>query len=205
MIGIYCIENTITHQRYVGQSIQLETRKKNHFCELNRGVHKNPYLQASFNEYGSSAFKFTILECCDESELSDKERKWMNHFGGYKSDNLFNILEGGSENIGSSNPLYGKSRSVETKMKLSKSLKGRASPNKGKTFSAEHKKKLSESKKGKMTGENNPMYGKPSPNRGKSMSEETKRKMSEARKAYWQRKKNCTGDLQISGTMEVCL
>ncbi len=69
--------------------------------------------------------------------------------------------------------IKGKKHSLETRMKLSNSLKGRTSPNKGKKFSEEHKRKLSESHKGKI-----------SPLLGKKISNERKKLLSK----YWKEK-----------------
>jgi hypothetical protein len=81
----------------------------------------------------------------------------------------------------------GKSRSEETKRKLSESHIGKiqtADSNqkrsialKGRTIPEEQKLFLSESR----MGENNPMFGKESPMKGKTHSEESKNKIKEAR------------------------
>ena len=72
---------------------------------------------------------------------------------------------------GENNPLFGKHRSDETRIKISEAQKGR-------TFSEEHRRKLSEAHKGKT-----------SPRKGVTLSEETRRKMSEARKKYLAKKR----------------
>ena len=61
----------------------------------------------------------------------------------------------------------GKPRSLETKLRISKSLNGRV-------FSDEHRKKLSLS----LQGENNPMFGR-------THSEEAKERMVKSQKGYW--------------------
>jgi len=65
---------------------------------------------------------------------------------------------------GSRHPNFGKHRSAETKLRISKS-------NTGKSLSAETRRKISESRKGVFTGKNHPLYGIP-------LSEETKQKIS---------------------------
>jgi hypothetical protein len=102
---------------------------------------------------------------------------------------------------GEDNPHYGKSRSEETKRKISEAHKGR-------THSEKSRRNMSEAHKGKYAGKNHPQYGKrgkETPAYGKKwwndgcgnskfvvecpgegwvlgLSEETKRKMSEFRK-----------------------
>ena len=69
----------------------------------------------------------------------------------------------------------GRTKTEDTKRKISETMKGDKHHYYGKHFSAEHKRKLSESLKGKLAGENNPNYGK-------KASLETRRKMSECRR-----------------------
>jgi len=118
------------------------------------------------------------------------------------------------DNRGENHPMYGKTRSEESKRKQSESIKGKNHYLYGKSPSEESKRKQSESMKGKprseeskrkqsesMKGENNPMYGKtPSEEtrrkqadakKGKPHSEETKRKQSESTKGKPQEKVTC--------------
>ena len=106
--GIYYIQNTITGQLYIGQSKNLSKRKSKHFSTLRNGSHFNKYLQRSFNKYGEEAFKFDVIEYCDESSLDDLEIKYINFFNCLK--NGFNVCDGGSQfpdNSGSRNGMYG--------------------------------------------------------------------------------------------------
>lgn len=71
----------------------------------------------------------------------------------------------------------GKKLSSETKLKIKKSLIG----NKrmlGKYHKIDTKQKISSSLKGKMCGVKNPMFGKIGPNKGKSLSQEIKKKIA---------------------------
>ena len=54
--GIYKIENLVNNKVYIGQSIRLKQRKLQHLSLLNRGVHRNAYLQHSFDVYGVQNF-----------------------------------------------------------------------------------------------------------------------------------------------------
>lgn len=76
--GIYCIEQLESHKKYIGQSVDIKTRWKNHKNELNRGVHHNDYLQKSWNKYGEELFKFYVLDYCDINELDGKEIYYIN-------------------------------------------------------------------------------------------------------------------------------
>jgi GIY-YIG catalytic domain len=73
--GIYVIENIVTGQKYVGQSIGLLNRRDAHFRELAKGTHKNKKLQADYIKHGPGAFRWRPKLCPDES-LSKMEGHW---------------------------------------------------------------------------------------------------------------------------------
>ena len=50
--GIYIIENKVNGKKYVGQSVNIGSRKSKHFGELKRGTHHNGYLQNAYNKHG---------------------------------------------------------------------------------------------------------------------------------------------------------
>lgn len=72
--GIYLITNKINNKHYVGSTHNFTSRWKGHKSMLNRNVHFNSHLQASWNKYGESAFEFSILEEIDSS-LEDLDEK----------------------------------------------------------------------------------------------------------------------------------
>lgn len=86
--GIYCIVNHITGEFYVGSTVDLKTRRDNHFALLRRGKGSR-VLQANFDRHGESAFKFIVLSRCpmrsirryfrypsdDVSEICDDETR----------------------------------------------------------------------------------------------------------------------------------
>ncbi len=53
---IYKIVNIITERVYIGQTIEFNKRKINHFLALVGNYHYNNHLQASFNKYGKRMF-----------------------------------------------------------------------------------------------------------------------------------------------------
>ena len=71
--GIYCIENIITHKKYIGQSINIKDRWSKHKSELNHQTHDNDYLQKAWNKYGENNFKFYIIERCNFEDLNEKQ------------------------------------------------------------------------------------------------------------------------------------
>ena len=70
MIGIYKITNKLNGKVYIGQSINIKQRWKQH--RTNATVRKeNLYL--AFQKYGLENFSFEVLETCQEKELDEKE------------------------------------------------------------------------------------------------------------------------------------
>jgi len=176
MIGIYKIENKLNHKVYIGQSIHLERRQKDHIKALCRGKHINKHLQSAWNKYGQDNFEFSVLEECAENILTEREQYWIDYYGGLNSSNNYNKREAGdkghlSEESRLKCSLHNKGKKViiteTTKQKISQALKGRPAKNKGISPSEETKKKLSIRNKGKK---------KP------AFTEEHKRKLSESHK-----------------------
>lgn len=94
--GIYCIENTINHKKYIGLSKDIESRWRSHRCRLKNGLHVNTYLQYAWNKYGADAFTFYILEECDEIQLEDRETYYITHYSSLSSQWGYNISRGGN-------------------------------------------------------------------------------------------------------------
>ncbi len=79
--GIYSITCVRNSRKYVGQSVNLERRWKQHRSRANLGNHSNPRLQACWDKYGEPNFKFEILEVCEEKILSEREEFWIDKLG----------------------------------------------------------------------------------------------------------------------------
>lgn len=94
-IGIYAIICKPTSKLYIGQSINIRSRKNQHLKDLLKGKHCNSYLQNAFNKYGRSNFGFQVLENCTREELNDKEAYWINLKNSNKSEYGFNLKEAG--------------------------------------------------------------------------------------------------------------
>lgn len=76
--GIYKITNINTDKMYIGSSKDIEYRCINHFSMLKNDAHHSIHLQRSYNKHGIDAFKFEIVEICDEKELINRENYYMN-------------------------------------------------------------------------------------------------------------------------------
>lgn len=66
---------------YVGQTVNMRSRKASHLAALRRGRCTSPYLQRAFDKHGETAFSFEILEIVAAEEgkevLTAAEQKWI--------------------------------------------------------------------------------------------------------------------------------
>lgn len=86
---IYVIENNVTGKFYIGRTNNPASRKRAHFSELRRGVHKNPRLQYSFDKHGEVAFEFKVVDSAESEAICNKEAEWFKAFDCNK-DYLYN-------------------------------------------------------------------------------------------------------------------
>lgn len=88
--GIYKIENKINGKIYIGQSVNIERRWRDHKV---RSKNENDILYQEIREYGIDFFDFSILEECLQNELYEKEIYWINFYDSY--NNGYNKTLGG--------------------------------------------------------------------------------------------------------------
>lgn len=77
--GIYKIENLITHQIYIGQSVDVSVRWTAHIKSGIAAMNKTSSnkLYSSMAEYGLENFSFSIVEECGRDLLNEKEKFWI--------------------------------------------------------------------------------------------------------------------------------
>lgn len=90
MVGIYKITNKINGHSYIGQSIDIKRRWRDH---KSKWVNQNYPLQKAFKKYGMKNFSFEVLEECNVKELDEKEIYYINKFDTY--NNGYNATTGG--------------------------------------------------------------------------------------------------------------
>jgi len=159
--GIYQIKCLANSKIYIGSSKNIGRRYNGHLRKLSRNVHKNKYMQHSWNKYGQDNFEFSIIEFCDTGCLEEKEKFYFKLTNCCHRDFGFNIVRSPYSGCvsGEEHYLYGKHLSEQTKQKLSQShkwMKGKNHPGYGKPRSKETIEKMSKSMMGKMFGENHP-------------------------------------------------
>lgn len=197
--GIYQIKNLITGDLYVGQSVNLNKRKRDHFSKLIRGLHYNRYLQHSFDKYGKENFELSAILYCEPSELTYYEQKlvdlWKPVYNLCKEcvDSQRGIKRSEETLVRMSEVQKGVKRSEETRIKMSKAHIGLkdfeetrlkiSMANKGNKYwlnrkhSEETKQKMSKSQTGRVQSEETRQKISNS-KLGKTASEKSKLKMS---------------------------
>lgn len=175
---IYLRTNLINGKQYVGQTKNMHRRNYSWNCLKHK--YGNQLLTDERNKYGLDNFKTKILKECDDSELDQYEKYYIEKYNTIYP-NGYNSNSGGKINF---------KHSDETKKKISESNKGNTPWNKGKTlnelFDDETAEKIREKIRsfGKTRiGEKNAFYGKTfkvHPMQGKHHTEEAKTKISKA-------------------------
>ena len=174
--GIYLITNKINGHIYVGQSIHIYQRWREHcaLCDLDSSL-----VEKAIAKYGVENFSFEIIITLenDTEKLNDAEREWIAILNTYEDKNHYNQTPGGdfcpmkvpeiaAKISGENNPM----KNPEVAAKISAALSGKNHYMYGKKHTPETKEKISKAQ----SGENNPMYGK-------EHTLETKEKMSSSK------------------------
>lgn len=75
--GIYRIVNTITGYVYIGSSINLEQRLKQHRTDIASGRHQNSGIRADIATYGADVFSLEVVEVTapDDTVLHEAEKR----------------------------------------------------------------------------------------------------------------------------------
>lgn len=161
--GIYGFRSLSTGRWYVGQSVDIESRRVSHLGELRANRHRNEYLQRAFSKYGEADFEFHFLESTSPSMLDVREVSWIQYHHSAEKTFGFNLTTGGNRRT---------RFSEESRKKI-------AEANSRREISESTRKKMSDARKGwkpsaAMCKRWRETWGKP----GRSFSEETRRRMS---------------------------
>jgi hypothetical protein len=90
---IYQIVHIESGHKYVGQTTRPAIKRwREHLYSLRHDRHPNRYLQAAWNKYGESSFRFeAIKECESLEELNSSEIELIQ-----KGSDLYNLADGGN-------------------------------------------------------------------------------------------------------------
>lgn len=95
VIGIYKITNLVTKQSYIGQSVDIASRWKQHIkCGLGIDASHTNMLYNSMQKYGVWNFAFELIEQCSKEQLNEREKFYISL---YQTDKFgYNMTQGGS-------------------------------------------------------------------------------------------------------------
>lgn len=83
--GIYKITNQETNESYIGQSVDVSKRWKDHIkCGLGIDTPAGNKLYKAMQEYGVWNFSWELLEACPREELNAKEKFYINLYKTYE-------------------------------------------------------------------------------------------------------------------------
>jgi group I intron endonuclease len=134
---------------YIGSTESLARREWQHKYDLKRGVHKNPRMQADWDNFGEEMFVFEVLKEVPEGENPlQVEDTYLKKCVG--QPDCYNI------NLGAKFPRLGMTLTQDIKDKISQGRKGKhAGENHyrfGKTLSSEVREKIGATQRGKSKG-----------------------------------------------------
>ena len=95
--GIYKIINQIDGKVYIGQSVSIYKRWKEHrsVAYLEHDEHYNTYLYYAIRKYGLENFSFEIIEKCTPEELNEREMYWIEYYDSFNREKGYNLTKGG--------------------------------------------------------------------------------------------------------------
>lgn len=144
---IYKIQCTANNRIYIGQTKNLNRRKREHFGDLRRNQHHSILLQRAFNKYGEESFIHSVIEECTKENVDEREVYWIDYYDSTNKYKGFNLEGGGNAN---------KSISELTKEKQRENIK----KIRHKLTEGSKRPEVLKRRSKAMSGEKNPMYGK---------------------------------------------
>jgi len=94
MIGVYKITNTINNKCYIGQSINMQRRWKEHKWDTIKGKSTLMPIHMAMRKYGIDTFVFEVILECSRSLLDNVEMLFIARYNTVKEG--YNVLVGGN-------------------------------------------------------------------------------------------------------------
>lgn len=92
MTGIYMIKNKLNNKVYIGQSVNVEQRFRQHKAAI-KGSDKSWYPQAREESNSLEDFDFRVLQECKKEELDELEEYWVNYYDSFNTG--YNVTKDG--------------------------------------------------------------------------------------------------------------
>jgi group I intron endonuclease len=149
--GIYRIVQRSTGLFYLGSSVDISRRWRQHVRDLNAGVHHSLRLQRAWSKYGAADFEFLIEQEASAETLRALEESLLNElrpaFNAWLSASGMPLGGKHSEATkakvrGPGNPFFGRKHTPETRARM-------AAASTGRQLSPETRAKIAASKLGK--------------------------------------------------------
>lgn len=83
--GIYCIKNIYRNKMYIGKSIDIDSRIRQHYSKLHNNKHHSHKLQNSWNKYPDEYFISGIIEECSFNTLDEREKYYIDFYDAYNN------------------------------------------------------------------------------------------------------------------------
>lgn len=97
MVGIYLIKNDVNDLVYVGQSVDIENRIKQHFFASSKQT-----IDKAIRTIGKEHFSCEVLEECTADKLDEREKYWINFYDSRRKG--YNRTNGGRGIGGDASP-----------------------------------------------------------------------------------------------------
>lgn len=96
MIGIYKYTNKINNKSYIGQSVNIERRRRQHIASsyYTKSNTYNTVFHKAIRKYGEENFTFEIITLCKIEELDILEKHYIQKFNTL-FPNGYNMTSGG--------------------------------------------------------------------------------------------------------------
>ena len=164
--GVYLITNNINGHMYVGGSVDIQERFRQH---KNYNDAEYSAIDKAIKKYGVDNFSYQIVTELppDWSIIGEHEKYWIKFYNTFHDKKHYNLTEGGGGIIGFkhtpenrkkqsermkgvNNPFYGKSHSYKSIHKIRKAKMNRPNPH-----TKKKKKKIGDALRGRIQEESN--------------------------------------------------
>ena len=95
--GIYKVTNKINGKVYIGQSVDIGRRWREHMTTKD-----DIYFHKAIQKYGVENFEWEVIEQCKKKDLDEREIYWIEYYDSFNKG--YNCTKGGDGNSGEGNP-----------------------------------------------------------------------------------------------------